>query len=745
MCRACGDGWRFEATDLATGRVKAVLHPISADWEDALCQPTTANLLLATQDPSQDDIYATETGLFISRQIGDDDNDREPHWGGYIEDDSGEGGGALTVAAVSLDTYLSHRLLADDDGGLGMDVRQVTVPPVIAGISVYKPVDATPAHDVLIYNNPGVYQVEVAYTLVLMTQPRFTPGSPGNGIPLVPVTLYTGAPYPNLWTETGFAWWEFKNIGTAIREMVEASPGLKYWVTHSYSDGYWSSVITFCDEIGTVRDYTLRSDYEGWKYGLRVDGKDKANRVYGIGGGSDATTQFSVAYDAAERNPEFQTLASWKDQTDPTILDNLTAGYVTDHRDPVAVPAMTLIGLPSDDDPGTGYPPPALLQPGDKFDVDIGYGAITVKDIQVKCLGVSSKLEQGKPLQRVIAMLPVVRPSDSIRTQTPARALSTTEPPQAPIDNQQGARTVDPWPTPGLVTKIHPNILHEISGTQISYATPGEIWVHNDNEAGDLGVMYRVSLATGEITARFRVAGGFDFESIRMRPGTKLHIGDIGDNDEVRSSGKLYRLDEPVGGGDKGTLAAETVTLQYPFGGGWVNSESLLLAPDGQVITITKENGKARVVTFGVNPTGTVMGNHFVTLTDFDFVVDATYTADGQFVLIRTNHNDATFVYDAGSWKRTGKIPTPAMPKSEGITVESTCSFLVTTEAKPHAPIGETETPVYRVLIPEAFGAKCGTPAGPSGGGGTGGQAPDGVLPAQVINLTDWKLTLPVN
>jgi hypothetical protein len=51
---------------------------------------------------------------------------------------------------------------------------------------------------------------------------------------------------------------------------------------------------------------------------------------------------------------------------------------------------------------------------------------------------------------------------------------------------------------------------------------------------------------------------------------------------------------------------------------------------------------------------------------------------------------------------------------------------------------------VYRVLIPPQFGATCGTPAGPTGGGGTGGQAPDGVLPSQVIDLSNWKLTLPI-
>lgn len=753
MCRACGDGWRFEATELATGRVKAVLHPIGADWEEALSQPTTASLLLATRDPAQDDVWATETGLYISRVIGPDE--RDGYWGGYIEDFGGAGRGSTTVAAVSVDEYLFHRLLADESGGLRLRISQVVpayvgAPP--AGISILRPVDTDSTHDVLVYNTPGFYTTSVAHTLVKMAEPR--------GIPLTPNIVYTpeqlaGETFPEIWNETGFNWWEFKNIGVAIREMVEASPGLKYWLTHHYEDGYWSSVIHFSDEIGTLRDYTLRSDYEGWQYGLKVDGKDKASRVYGLGSGNEADTLFSVAYDAAQRAPEFQSTVSWKDQTNPDIVTSLTAGYVSDHRDPVSIPSMTLVGLPNSEDPATGYPPSELLQPGDRFKVDIGYGVITVKGILVKCLGVSWKLQIGSPIERVISMLPIIRPADSIRTQTPARQPGSTQP-LAP-EQQSGAQTVDPWPKPGLVTKIHPNILHEISGTQISYANPGHIWVHNDNEAGDLGVMYLVDIregskTQGEIAGRFNVkkmAATSDYEGIRMFPGNPtLYIGDIGDNGNVRPCGFLHKLTEPVGGGDKGLLPTETVQLTYPFSGGWLNTETLMLAPDGQVITITKESGKARVVTFGVHPSGAVLGNHFATLPDIDFVVDGTYTLDGRFVLLRTNHNDATFVYETGTWKRVGKIKTPPMPKGEGITVESNCSFLVTTEAQPHAPIKETETPVYRVLIPREFGATCGSSSGSSGGtpGTPPAPGPSGpAVPANILDLTNWKLTLPVN
>jgi hypothetical protein len=116
----CGDNWRFEATDLATGKVKAVLQPLAATWEELLCRHSTATLMLAAKDVSADDIWPHTTGVYISRVLSD--GSRVAHWGGYVTKFSGAGGGQINVALVSIDEYFDHRHVADKDGGLNVKV-----------------------------------------------------------------------------------------------------------------------------------------------------------------------------------------------------------------------------------------------------------------------------------------------------------------------------------------------------------------------------------------------------------------------------------------------------------------------------------------------------------------------------------------------------------------------------------------------------------------------------------------------
>jgi hypothetical protein len=52
------------------------------------------------------------------------------------------------------------------------------------------------------------------------------------------------------------------------------------------------------------------------------------------------------------------------------------------------------------------------------------------------------------------------------------------------------------------------------------------------------------------------------------------------------------------------------------------------------------------------------------------FVTDATFTADGRFVLVRTMDSAAVLVFDATTWRRAGSIEAPQMEKGESITVE---------------------------------------------------------------------------
>jgi hypothetical protein len=482
MCGFCGDGWRFETVQLGgpqSGQVKAVLHPISAEWEETYSAPSTGSVVLATKDPSAEDIWPGATGLFISQVMPD--GSRRARFGGFVEKFTGSGGGATTVAVKSIDGFLENRLFAGPSDPYEIQVAPVSGAPRIV-VTVRKPVSPTSVTGV--YRSPLLSggQARLAAFYVNLARGGLE-GEGVTGVGLLTAVAeqpwdimpnHAGPPGPY----TAANWWDFKNIGQAIRELVEAENGVKYWIEHTYEDGFWASVIHFSDSVGEARDYTILSDREANQYGLEVDAENKATRVYGVGAGDEGYTSFSVAYDADDTDnlPEHQATVAWKDQTDTAVLDALTRGYVADHRDPTTVPSATIVGLPDYDpdqegyNPAKGFPGPEILKPGDTFTTEIGYGVITVKDILVRALAVAWRLQRDRTAERVIAMQPIVRANQSVRTQTPAKAVAPTQPvtdtPTTPVQT-------NPWPTPGLLSRIG-SPLNEISGMQASNVNRGQ-------------------------------------------------------------------------------------------------------------------------------------------------------------------------------------------------------------------------------------------------------------------------------
>lgn len=732
----------FETVELGgpdSGRVKGVLHPVSAKWENLYSQPSDGSIILATQDVSAEDIWPGSTGVFISQV--NKDGSRRCRFAGYIPKDNGAGGGSGTVALKSIDAFLNERLVAGVNDPWGVTVTG-------GNLNVVKP--TSPTTTTTIYSVPfNGTQAEFAAFLVTLSRGNLV-GDGVRGLGL----LTAVDDLPNTITyDQSISWWDFKNIGAAIAELVESENGVKYWLEPTFSNGYWSVVMHFADQIGTDRDYTVLSDREAVEYALEINAESKATRVYGVGSGSEGNTQFTIAYDADELDnlPEHQATVAWKDVTVPAKLDALARGYVADHRDPITIPSFSLLGLPNYDtndpsyDPQQGFPGPEILEPGDTFAVSIGYGFITVRDLRVRCLGVAWNLDSPEIAERVVACQPVERPNTSVRTQTPAKPPA----PETPVtDTQRGGNptTVTPWPVKGLVNHVDVNTLTEISGMEVSARTPGEVWLFDDEV--DSPQINRVNLKTGRRTMGVNLSTGLpsqaDPEAIRLsRVSGRLVLADTGDNDNNRpTSGdnqpSLYVFDEPTGGGTK-TVTTKRLRIRYPASEK-VNVETLLIHPlTDEVFLVSKEDDKARVFGYGklsdMSTTGQNTGTLVATITDLNEVSDGTHTWDGKNVLFRAKGVSHTMSYSTTTWKRSGQISTPSMSKSEAIAVESTCSFLTTTEGD--------DAPIYRILIPKSLGAKCGETSGPTGSGTGSGSNPKKV-PGEVLNLNGWKITLPI-
>jgi len=140
--------------------------------------------------------------------------------------------------------------------------------------------------------------------------------------------------------------------------------------------------------------------------------------------------------------------------------------------------------------------------------------------------------------------------------------------------------------------------IDESSGLVASRLNPGTYWTHNDDGAFIFALNSRgAPLGVFRVTA----AKARDWEDISTGPGPErdksyLYIGDIGDNDAVRSEIAVYRVAEPAispatvkfSKKQPGvTESAEAIRLCYPDGK--FDAETLLVHPTtGNIYVITK-------------------------------------------------------------------------------------------------------------------------------------------------------------
>ena len=154
--------------------------------------------------------------------------------------------------------------------------------------------------------------------------------------------------------------------------------------------------------------------------------------------------------------------------------------------------------------------------------------------------------------------------------------------------------------TPTRIANLKNPAIDESSGIAASRINPNIYWTHNDS--GDGPLVYAFD-ATGESRGVFRVAGAQarDWEDMAIGPGPErgqsyLYLGDIGDNDKVRTEIVVYRVAEPkltpadktsTKARPKTTAAADAIRLRYP--GGKFDAETLLVHPvTGNLYIITK-------------------------------------------------------------------------------------------------------------------------------------------------------------
>jgi hypothetical protein len=154
------------------------------------------------------------------------------------------------------------------------------------------------------------------------------------------------------------------------------------------------------------------------------------------------------------------------------------------------------------------------------------------------------------------------------------------------------------WGPPRAVGRIEPPEIKESSGLSASECQD-VLWTHND--AGNEPLIYAMNLE-GKHVGTWRVPNvrNIDWESIATykEPAGKcsLLIGDIGDNDTVRTDTAIYWIPEPVvtpetakSTGTNPLESAPAQALRFKYPDGPKNAETLLVHPrTGNIYILTK-------------------------------------------------------------------------------------------------------------------------------------------------------------
>lgn len=183
--------------------------------------------------------------------------------------------------------------------------------------------------------------------------------------------------------------------------------------------------------------------------------------------------------------------------------------------------------------------------------------------------------------------------------------------------------------------------LPEASGIAID-RMGSRIWMHNDSGAPELIALD----PRGVVAGRLRLDGARveDWEALASGPcgkGSCLFVGDIGDNDASRKQITVYRLPEPAQ--PNGSAKVDTFHASYPDGPH--DAETLIVAPDGTLLIVTKgDTGPVAVYKFprDLQAGSTVklerVGKAIAERPgDTARVTDGVFSGDGKWVVLRTN------------------------------------------------------------------------------------------------------------
>jgi hypothetical protein len=213
--------------------------------------------------------------------------------------------------------------------------------------------------------------------------------------------------------------------------------------------------------------------------------------------------------------------------------------------------------------------------------------------------------------------------------------------------------------------------------------TSGLYWTANDS--GSEGVVYGIG-RTGWLKGTFRYrAEPVDVEALAMS-GSRLYVGDIGDNAARRDFVTVYSFNFPAPRDQ--TVTYQSYDFSYPDGAH--DAETLLVNGEGRLFVVTKE-AKGGIYAAPRQPSRQGM-NTLERVGDAPgYVTDGVFLPDQKTIALRTYLS--VELLSADDYRPTARAGLPLQPQGESLTVSLDGSALL-------AGSEGVKSQVYRIDIP---------------------------------------------
>ncbi len=218
------------------------------------------------------------------------------------------------------------------------------------------------------------------------------------------------------------------------------------------------------------------------------------------------------------------------------------------------------------------------------------------------------------------------------------------------------------------------------------------------NDSGDEGMAYGIT-AAGDVegTLEFRVSPT-DVEAVAMS-GTRLYVGDIGDNRAVRPEVTVFYFDNPEA--DDSTVTYRSWDLRYPDGKH--DAETLLVNSSGRMFVVTK-GAKGSVYAAPEQPSTTRVNELTKVGSAPALVTDGVFLPDDTRIALLTSSE--VRILDAKTYAEVASAKIPPQDQAESLSLSlDGKSLLVGSEGR--------NSKVYEMAIP---GAESATPTPTSDG-----------------------------